>query len=66
MQYPKPVMKISELQAMGFTKEWLMYAFRRRNQTFAWKMSTANNSAILFDTEGLEKFRKAQCAGGRG
>ena len=61
MQYPKPVMKISELQEMGFTKDWLMFVFRQRNQTIAWKITPAKNSAILFDTEALEKYRKAHC-----
>ena len=65
MQYPKPVMKISELEKMGFTKDWLMYVFRIRNQTIAWKISPARNSVILFDTEALERFRKSQCGGGR-
>lgn len=61
MTYPKQVMKITELERMGFTRDWLMYVYRRRNQTIAWKLSPAKNSVILFDTEALEKFRKAQC-----
>ncbi len=65
MQYPKPVMRLSELKKMGFPEEWLMAAYRRHNQNFAWKMSPKRNSPILFDVDGLEKYRKAQCVGGR-
>ncbi len=61
MQYPKPVMRLSELKKMGFPEAWLLMAYRRRGQTFAWKKSAANNAPILFDVEGLEKFRKSQC-----
>ena len=64
MNYPKPVMKIAELIQMGFPKEWLMYVFRMQGKKgIAWKKSMAENSPILFDTEELEKFRKAHCTG---
>ena len=66
MTYPKCVMKISELQKMGFSKSWLLMIYRLYGQKIAWKMSPARNSPILFDTEALEKYRKAQCTGGRG
>lgn len=66
MQYPKPVMKISELKAMGFTEEYLMYVYRNNRNAIAWKMNpTKVNSAILFDTEELEKYRKSQANCGR-
>lgn len=64
MTYPKQVMKITELEKMGFTRDWLMYVYRRHNQTIAWKLSPAKNSVILYDTEALEKFRRAQCVNG--
>jgi hypothetical protein len=65
MQYAKPVMKISELKSMGFPEEYLLFAYRSKGQTFAWKMNpTKSNSPILFDTEGFEKFR-IRNAGGR-
>lgn len=58
MQYPKPVMRINELIKLGFAKEYLMSAYRDKNQTFAWKINiTKSNSPILFDTEGLEEYR---------
>lgn len=61
MNYPKQIMKITELIGIGFPKEYLMNAYRSKNQTFAWKMDiTKKNSPILFDTEGLEAYRKKQ------
>ena len=35
MNYPKPVMKATELEKMGFQREFLLYAFRRKGQTYA-------------------------------
>ena len=66
MKYPKPVMKMSELKKMGFPEDWLLRAYRKRGQSFSWKMSNAINAPIMFDTDGLEKYRKAQCGLGRG
>lgn len=66
MEYPRPVMKTSELEKMGFTKKWLKSVYLTRNQKIAWKESPAPNSHILYDTEALEKYRIAQCVGGRG
>lgn len=63
MDYPKEVMKVSELVKMGYPEEWLLEIYRSRNQKIAWKAGTASNSPILFDTEELEKFRRAQCTG---
>ncbi len=59
--YPNKIMKTEELVKMGFPKRYLMNAYRHRNQTFAWKMdATKKNSPILFDTEGLEAYRRKQ------
>ena len=64
MKYPQEVMRLSELKKMGFTEEWLLYVFRMQGKRgIAWKKSPAENSPILFDTEALEKFRKACCTG---
>ena len=61
VNYPKQIMKITELMGIGFPKEYLMNAYHSGNQTFAWKMDmTKKNSPILFDTEGLEEYRKRQ------
>lgn len=61
MRYPKPVMRMSELKAMGFAEEYLLRIYRMTNQKIAWKASTAINSPILFDTEELEKLRLKHC-----
>lgn len=64
MKYPKPVMKLSELKKMGFTEDWLLYVFRMRtDRKIAWKTGSKPNCPILFDTEELEKIRKAACVG---
>ena len=64
MTYPKQVMTVKELRAMGYPKEYLLEIYRNRNQKIAWKTGTGGRtSTILFDTEELEKFRKAQCTG---
>lgn len=58
MNYPKKIMKMTELEKLGFPREHLEYAYRRKGQTFAFKMNpTKKNSAILFDTEEYEKWR---------
>lgn len=60
MEYPKKVMKMSELRRLGFPEQFLLDAYNAKNQTFAWKMNaTAKNSPIIFDTDGLEKYRLA-------
>lgn len=63
MTYPKSVMKTSELIKLGFSKQWLMGVFRMYGQKVAWKSSPAVNGHIMFDTDQLEKIRRAQCVG---
>lgn len=64
MTYPKRVMRIAELEKMGFSKTSLMTAYRRRGQTYAWKANpTKKNSPILFDTEAFEKWRIQMISG---
>lgn len=67
MKYPYPVMRLSELRDnMHFPEEWLLYIYRMRSdRKIAWKGGPGKNSPILFDTEELEKYRKAQCTNGR-
>ena len=62
MEYPKPVMKISELKKMGFAEQWLLSVYYI-TKGIAWKTGYAPNSPILFDTEALEKYRKSLCNG---
>lgn len=64
MEYPQKVMRVKDLVAMGWPKETLLCIFRQRNQKIAWKTGNASNCPILFDTDELEKYRKAQCTGG--
>ena len=66
MKYPKPVMKKTELEKMGFPEQWLLMVFRKHGQKVAWKMGKGSNSPILFDTDALEKIRVASCGLGRG
>lgn len=65
IEFPKPVMKTSELKAMGFPEDFLMTAYRAPDQNFATKLNPMkSNSPILFDTHGfnawLQKRIKAQ------
>ncbi len=61
MKYPKEVMRIKELEQMGFPREFLLTIDRLGIRDIAWKISPSKNSPILFDTEELEKYRKTQC-----
>ena len=68
MKYPKAIMTITELKAMGYPDEELRKIYRsrviNRDQSIAWKSGKGGRtSTILFDTEALEKYRKAQCTG---
>lgn len=61
MEYPKKVMKKTELMEIGFPEEMLLRASREKGQTFAFKMNPlAKNSSLLFDTDGFEKWRLQQ------
>lgn len=60
MQYAAQVMRLTELQKMGYSREYLLNVFRT-TQGIAWKMNpTKPNSPICFDTERLEKYRESQ------
>ena len=57
MEFPRKIMKISELCEMGFPKEMLMEIFRNPRQNFARKMNPLRrNSLIIFETDGLNKW----------
>lgn len=59
--YPKPIMKISELIKMGFTRDYLLNIYALPTQDFAWKQNaTKKNSPIMFETEKLEEYRQNQ------
>lgn len=65
MKYEKPVMNKTELMRMGFDEAWLDYVFRvRTDRKIAWRGGNGTErSPIQYDTEELEKFRKASCTG---
>ena len=57
LEFPKPVMKLSELAQMGLPKELLLAAYRDKNQTFASKINpSSSNSPIIYDTDGLKRW----------
>lgn len=61
MEYPKKVMRMNELKKLGFPEKMLIQASREKNQTFCWKLNASKqNSPLLFDTDGLEKWRLRQ------
>lgn len=58
MEYPKKMMKISELTKLGYTKGFLMDAYRQPGQRFAMKENfLKKTSTIIFDTAEFEKWR---------
>lgn len=58
MEYPKQVMKMSELIKMGFPEKFLQLAYLTKGQTFAQKIDPAcRNSPIIFETAGFEQWR---------
>ena len=65
MNYPKPVMRATELERMGFPRDYLLYAYRRKGQSYAWKATPKKNSPILFDTVAFEKWRLGTTGAGR-
>ena len=61
MKYPSQIMKISDLEQMGFPKEYLLRAYHSRGQTFATKMNPAKRkSPIIFNTEGFDKWMQRE------
>ena len=58
MEYPKPMMRLKELMAMGIPESMLMNAYREVGQNFAQKIDPKrSNSPIVFDTEEFDKWR---------
>lgn len=57
MEYPKQIMKMSELKELGFPEVFLLEAYRDPKQTFATKIDPLKpNSKIIFDTAGFDKW----------
>lgn len=58
MEYPKEVMKLTDLKRLGFPRKMLEDAFNTPGQTFAWRSNPASKSScIYFSTKGFEKYR---------
>lgn len=55
MTYPKPIMSITELMALGFSRDFLNQCAHRKGQTYASK--TLGGGKWLFDTAEFEKQR---------
>lgn len=55
MKYPRPLMTVSELCEMGFSRTQLRELARSRGQKCCFRMSAKYGSKILIDTEKLEK-----------
>lgn len=61
LEFPKPIMKMSELVKMGFPETYLKRAYGDKNQTFASKMNPAlERSPIIFDTAGFKVWWEKQ------
>lgn len=61
LEYPKPLMKTSELKAMGFPEEFLMVAYCAPDNDFATKINPMKkNSSIIYETAGFEAWRQKQ------
>ena len=61
MEYPKPIMKRTELMEMGFPETYLNRAYASKGQTFATKMNPLKKkSPVLYDTAGFERWRQEE------
>ena len=57
MEFPKQIMKMSELKSLGFPQPLLLEAYRDPKQNFATKVDPSKpNSTIIFDTVGFDKW----------
>ena len=61
MDSKKKIMKMNELQKMGYPRTLLLRAYRSHKQNFARKINpTAKNSPIIFDVDEFEKWLHLQ------
>lgn len=64
-EYPKAEMRLRELVAMGFSKEWLLSiaknAYLQSEYNVAHRTSDAPNAPYIFNTAALERIRKNKC-----
>lgn len=55
MKYPKPIMTINELVAMGYSKHLLRNLYAEYGYPLAFKEIPSKTALIKFDTEELDK-----------
>ncbi len=58
MEYPKPIMSISELTKLGFSDAYLREAVRAKDQRFATR--TSPRGKYMIDTAKFEQHRISQ------
>lgn len=68
MKYPKPRMKISELEELGYKRDYLLSIAKSRGINRTYKIASRlnegkKNSPFYFDTEALEKYERDKCNG---
>lgn len=58
MEYPKPLMSLSEMQVLGFSKNYLYQVLHSKySAKFSMRAGT-RNSKFMIDTAEFEKLRK--------
>lgn len=62
MQYPKPIMSLTELTALGFSRDYLYNMAHRRGQKYCTRKTDKKRSHLMFDTELFEKERMKMVA----
>lgn len=60
MRYPKPIMSISEMAEMGFSRTAL-YEFAHHQLAERYVIKTPKGGKIFFDTAEFEKLRSRLC-----
>lgn len=64
-EYPKAEMRLRELVAMGFSKEWLLSIaknpYLQATYNVAHRTSDAPNAPFIFNTAAVERIRKNKC-----
>lgn len=67
MEYPKPLMRKTELMKMGFSQRYLDRAYSSNGNNFATKVNPSKRtSAIIYDTAGFEAWRQKEIKAQRG
>lgn len=60
MTYPKPLMSVTEMQKLGFSRDFLYRIARHKlAHKYIRRTSAKKTSKILFDTEVLDKLMRS-------